>query len=463
MKWLTAATASRSRMMLARWTAVEYNSFKKISCGIEGDFTFAEIRPMKTFAAILAFALTTGIALAAEPDGLILLPGFHANVVAEGLGPIRHLAVRENGDIYVSTPVDKQNSGSGIIALQLDANHKAVQIEHFGAVAGGTAIRFYKGALYAASATAISRFTFAKRNELLPGHDPEIVIEGMPAEHPGFNRANVALAFDGKGGLFVALEASANLCTRANSAEGAAPVGLKPCPDLATRAGVWRFQTNQTGQKFPADGEQVATGIRDITALDWSPADGHLYGIMHGRDNTHRLWPNLVSAEDDDNIADEMHRITKGTNFGWPYTYYDGARKLRLIAPEYGGDGKTAASAGTYSTPVLTFQSPRAAPVDLVFYSDNKFPAEYREGAFVVLHGTRGKNGYDVVFVPFNHSGVAGAPRVFAGGFAGFDESSQTPGRPAYRPISAAVGPDGALYVADSQKGRIWRIAYGEN
>src|SRR5207344_1673133 len=40
--------------------------------------------------------LAAAPALAAEPDGLILPPGFHATVVAEGVGPVRHMAVRGN-------------------------------------------------------------------------------------------------------------------------------------------------------------------------------------------------------------------------------------------------------------------------------------------------------------------------------------------------------------------------------
>jgi glucose/arabinose dehydrogenase len=79
-----------------------------------------------------------------------------------------------------------------------------------------------------------------------------------------------------------------------------------------------------------------------------------------------------------------------------------------------------------------------------------------------VLHGTRSKTGYDVVFVPFNRDGKAGDPKVFADGFAGFDTTGAAPGPAKYRPVGEAVGADGALYVTDSQKGRVWRIAYGE-
>ena len=422
---------------------------------------------MKTIGAIVMAGLAVAFAASEEPDGLTLPPGFHATVVAEGLGPIRHLAVRGNGAVYLSTPKNAAGQGGGIIALHLDASHHADQTEHFGSIDGGTGIRFHNDRLYASTPTGVYRFTF-RGNELVPSSQPELIVDGMPGSHPGFNRVNRPIAFGAKGDLFVALDASGNLCTeqtlpppgQPQPATGASLVGAKPCPDLGTRAGVWRFDTNKTGQKFPADGEQWATGIRDIDSLDWSPADGHLYGIMHGRDNTHRFWPDLVSAEADDRIADEMHRITKVTDFGWPYTYFDGARNARLISPEYGGDGQRLAPAGKYSTPVLTFHSRRAAPVDLLFYSGSAFPRAYRGGAFVVLHGTQNKNGYDVVFVPFDRNGKSGSPAVFADGFAAFDASAATRGPAKYRPIGIAEGPDGALYVADSQKGRVWRIEY---
>jgi glucose/arabinose dehydrogenase len=416
---------------------------------------------MKTLAFAFLAISAIGSALADEPDGLTLPPGFHAAVVAEGLGPIRHFTIRDNGDLYFSTPHNAQGSPSGVLAVRLDSAHKAVQIEHFGTVDGGTGIRFHNGLLYASSPDGVYRFTFSG-DALVPERVPEVIVEGTPTTHPGLPRNNRPIALDNKGNLYIALEAEGDACSDAKSQNTAAPAGLKPCPYLDVRAGVWRFPANKPGQKFPSDGEHFATGVRDMTALDWSPADGGVYGIMHGRDNLNRSWPEAVTAETEQHISDEMHRIIKGTDFGWPYTFYDGIRKMRFIAPDYGGDGKTSPAPGAYSAPVLTFENRRPAPVDIQFYTGNSFPDTYHNGAFIVLHGTQPpRNGYDVVFVPFNKKGIAGKPTVFVDGFAAFDSSQ--PSRPRYRPAAAAVAPDGSLYIADSQKGRVWRISYGTN
>jgi glucose/arabinose dehydrogenase len=394
-----------------------------------------------------------GPAFAQEPDGLVLPPGFHASVVADGLGPLRHLAVRPNGDIYASTGGEGAKP-EGLVAIQLGPDGKAAQVEHFSDVNGGTGIGLYHDMLYAASGTAIYRFRFSGNSLLPEGEAETVVTELRPGTH--------AIAFDDSGHLFVGLGAKSNACSTKPAAD-ARPVGQKPCPDLTGGGGIWRFDAGRTGQSF-ADGTQIATGIRFMTAMDWSPQAG-LYGIMHGRDGTHAAFPAIVSASDDDAIADEMDHVTVGTDFGWPYSYYDGARKVRLLAPDYGGDDKTVAD-GNYSTPAAVFQPTRAAPVDLLFYQGRQFPAEWRGGAFIALHGTngpqlpQGRNGYTVAFLPFDRSGKAGALKVFADGFAGPAPADKNTGKAAYRPVGLAVTPDGALYVADSNKGRIWRIRY---
>jgi glucose/arabinose dehydrogenase len=408
------------------------------------------------FVALLAAAP----ALAAEPDGLTLPPGFHASVVAEGLGPVRHMALRGN-DLYVSTRHGRDAPSVGIIALRLGPDHKPVQTEHIAGVDQGTGIRVYKGALYAATGTGVVRFALS--DALVPTAPPETIVDGLaPTNHP--------IALDGKGDLFVGIDGGGGAanCPDPKTPKDAKPVGLKPCPLLETRGGVWRFAGGKTGQTL-ADGEHFATGVRNSSAMDWRSGDA-LYAAWHGRDATAKTWPELLTQADDDAIADEMFRVTKGTDMGWPYTYWDGVKKIRLAAPDYGGDGKTVVTDSKYAVPVAAFAPLRPAVLDLAFYTGTQFPRSYRGGAFLAMHGggadgailPGGHGGYNIVFVPMTAAGRAGAPVVFADGFAGPTSEAKQVKAAAYRPVGVAVAPDGALFVADSNKGRIWRISYGE-
>jgi glucose/arabinose dehydrogenase len=411
---------------------------------------------LSAFTAVLMCASISPTIALDETDGLTLPAGFHASLVVDGVAGARHLAFRRNGDLFVST---RGENTSGVVAIHLSEDHKADRIERFTKLGGGTGIRFNGDALYASSPTAIYRFVF-HRGEFVPAEAPETIVQGMPDK--GFSARPIS--FDDRGALYVGVGGSANICAEPNAAKGAKPVGLNPCPDLEGRAGIWRFDSRRANQSFPSDGKHLATGLRDVGAIDWRTSDG-LYAVMHNRNGTHATWPELISPSDELAVAEEMHRIVPGSNLGWPYTYFDGVRNLRLMAPEYGGDGKLLAPDGKYSVPVVNFPGHRA-PLDMVFYKGSQFPRSYRGGAFVIFHGglgpdlAEGHSGYDVQFVPFTASGHAGSPTLFAGGFAGPELADKNASRAKYRPVGAAVGPDGSLYIADSNKGRIWRVYY---
>jgi glucose/arabinose dehydrogenase len=188
--------------------------------------------------------------------------------------------------------------------------------------------------------------------------------------------------------------------------------------------------------------------------------------MQHGRDGLFQMFPEQYNAEEGAELpAEEMFRVKKDSDFGWPYCYFDQYQKKKILAPEYGGDKKKQGRCANVDTPVVAFPG-HWAPNALVFYTGDQFPARYKEGAFIAFHGSWNRaplkqKGYKVVFVPFKDGKASGEYEVFADGFAGSEELD-SPGDALARPCGLAQGPDGSLYISDSVKGTIWRVTYNK-
>jgi glucose/arabinose dehydrogenase len=399
----------------------------------------------------------SGIARICDDDngGLDLPEGFCAGVVADSLGFIRHLAVNNNGDIYVALRNQRLNLG-GIIALR-DTNQdgKMDVLEKFSDIPG-MGIRIKNGFLYFASDTSIYRYTLDKK--LIPETTPQILVRDLPGHGP---HAGKPFAIDDSNQMYVNIGAITNACLADEDIAGSP--GLDPCPELKTHAGIWRFTLDKSNQD-QSEGHHYASGIRNAYAIDWHPAYNRLYVVQHGRDHLHGMWPELYTSMDDALLpAEEFIGIDANGEYGWPYCYYDPIQNKRVLAPEYGGNRNNTDRCEKYPPPLIAFPA-HFGPNDLKFYTGNLFPERYHNGAFVAFHGSYNRDpfeqvGYQVVFVPFRDGTPSGEWEVFADGFAGVEEVRVLADAD-YRPTGLAVGPDGSLYIADSVQGRIWRVVY---
>lgn len=405
---------------------------------------------------------------AGDNGGITLPPGFCATVFADSLGRARHLVVAPSGVVYVNTwqrgrtPAGPQRATAGfLVALQdTTGDGRADVVARFGARPdaggrGGTGIALHNGALYAEERTRIVRYPLPA-GALTPRGAPVAVVSGLPitGDHPTH-----PFVIGSDGSLYVNLGSASNSCQRENRTLESP--GLRPCTELETRAGVWRYDARRTAQPF-SPRERFATGIRNAVGLAFAP-DGSLYATQHGRDQLAENWPRLYRPEAGANEpAEELLQVGRGTDAGWPFCYFDSRTQRLVLAPEYGGDGGRAVGrCASKQAPVATFPA-HWAPNDLLFYTGSQFPGRYRGGAFIAFHGSWNRApfpqaGYNVSFVPFGNGRPSGRYEVFADGFAG---GVKQPDRAAHRPAGLAQGPDGALYVADDKGGRIWRITY---
>ena len=408
--------------------------------------------------ALLAAVVPAGRAAApacdADNGGITLPSGFCAAVVADGLGAARHLAVAPNGDVFVSLENSRGQKG-GIVALRdTDGDGRADMKERFGDE-GATGIALRNGYLYFATTRSVERYKM-DAGALKPSGAAEKIVANFPMQR---EHADKTFAFDGKGAMFVNVGAPSNTC----QSEDRKPksMGQDPCPLLDLHGGIWKFSETKAGQT-QASGSRYATGMRQMVALDWHA--GSLFAAMNGRDQLDTLFPEKFTAQDNaERPAEELLQVTEGANFGWPFCFFDLPQNKRVMSPEYGGDGKTVGRCGAFAPPAAVFPA-HWAPVDLMFYTGTQFPKKYQGGAFIAFHGSWNRapmpqEGYNVTFVPFDGATPSGKYEVFADGFAG-RAPLMRPNEAMYRADGVAQGPDGSLYIADSQKGRVWRVFY---
>ncbi len=406
----------------------------------------------------------SSVGIVCDPDngGLTLPEGFCASLVADGIGQARHIAVAPNGDVYVKTRTEQ----GGIAALRdTTGDYKADLVEYFSdrtpmgdGILWETGMAVHNGYIWASNTESVYRWPLPDAGALVPQGDPEVVISGFPEQS---SHDSKSIAFDDKGYLYVNVGAPSNSCQEEPRTPGSP--GLDPCPQLERQAGIWRFLADSLGQT-QQDGIRYATGIRNVVGLDWNTAADALYVMQHGRDQLHTLWPDLYTEEESAELpAEELLRLSEGANAGWPYCYYDQTQGKKVLSPEYGGDGQEVGRCSQYLDPAAAFPG-HWAPNSLLFYTGEQFPERYRGGAFVAFHGSWNRaplpqQGYKVTFTPFAEGAPAGDYETFADGFAGVDPLPN-PSAAEYRPMGLTMGPNGALYISDSQKGRIWRVVY---
>jgi glucose/arabinose dehydrogenase len=387
---------------------------------------------------------------AADNAGLTLPDGFCAVVVAEGLGRARHIAVASNGDVFVAVQAPPREAGGGIVGLR-DTDGDGVADRRERLVENPQAGDVQLVTLGSGSWIYYSTYHEVIRHRWTPGElavsgPPDTVARGLAgARQHGIK--TFVVGPDNR--LYVNHGAPSNSCQREDRT--AQSPGLDPCPLLDSTGGIWVFDADRSGQTR-ADARRYATGMRNTVALAFRPADRALYAAIHGRDMLAGNWgyPDSAGAE---KPAEVFVRVMAGSDFGWPYCYFDNEFDRYVLAPEYGGDRRTEGRCAQVVRPVVAFPA-HWAPNGLTFHSGTGVPERYRGGAFLAFHGSWNRaplpqQGFKVVFIPFQGD-RAGRWEVFADGFQ--DREA--------RPVDVAAGPDGSLYVSDDRGGRVYRIGY---
>jgi glucose/arabinose dehydrogenase len=405
-------------------------------------YSAAAVLALTPLAALAPFHHERGAPACAPDNGGLTLPqGFCATRIADDVGAVRQLAVSPAGDLYAA--VSGRLLSDGVVAFRdRDGDGLPDERATFGP-SGGNDVVVHAGHLYLALKDQVIRWPLTP-GKLEPEGRPETIVSDLPDNG---NHTAKTLAFPGGDVMLVKIGSATNSCQEADR-HSRSP-GKDPCTELERRAGIWRFDAARAEQTF-ADGHRWATGLRNAEALAVQPGTGLVWAAVHGRDQLGDNW-GFSDEANASNPAEELVQVNEGDDFGWPYCYYSNDAKRKVLAPEYGGDGKKVGRCDKAKDPAIAFPG-HWAPMSLAFYTGTQLGPTYEGGLFIAFHGSWNRAplpqaGFRVVFAPFKDGKPTGDYDTFA---------SMKNER--FRPVGLAVGKDGALYVSADDNHAIWRI-----
>jgi glucose/arabinose dehydrogenase len=350
----------------------------------------------------------------ARPNGaeLNVPQGFVIQEYAAEFDIPRFMLAGPSGELLLS---DSANSGKVHLVLDKNKDYKPderrVLLEGLDRPYG---MAFWKDYLYVAERTSVKRYKYDK-TVMKAGPGEEVVaMKDFAKGH--WTRS---ILFDRKGEKFyLGVGSESNVST-----------GEHP-----NRAAINRYNPDGSGHEI------FASGTRNPIGLHWYPGTDNLWVAVQERD-----------ALGDDLVPDYLTSVQKGGFYGWPYAY---------IGPNEDPRNKGQREDMVKKTIVPDVPlGAHVAVLDFVFYQGKQFPAKYRGGAFVALHGSWNRAervGYSVAFVPFKGGQPQAAPEPFLTGWLLDKTKKEVWGRP----VAVHELPDGSLLVTDDGGKKIWRISY---
>jgi len=375
---------------------------------------------------------------------LVVPAGFCVRPFAEKVGPVRHLVVHPSGVVVAATKL-----APGLVSMaDTSGDGLADVVSRFGPGEGGSGVTWHAGWLYFAADIGIYRIPWPAAARA-PAGEGEWIVERLPAGGAGWAHNMKGITVAGDGSVYVSVGSSTDNCQ--SGGEAMRRPGLWPCPELATRAGIWRFQP-PTRPGGPWVGTRHATGLRNAMALAWDRRTGTLWAASHGRDFLNRTW-GWSDQESANQPAELLVRVTPGADFGWPYCMgrWRDTVTMLVVAPEYAEQPGAACERRT--PPAKGFPG-HWAPMAIAPATAD-LPARWQRGLFVAFHGSRSRTplpeaGHQVLFQPLDLEGrPTGAAEIFL-------RTTDKPG--SLRPAGVAIALNGMIYVADDDHARIIRI-----